>query len=68
MEEKCANCKNIDLQKKKEKFDSAGNKTTLYWCNARKQYIQIDLFICNKYKYERDILEFISEHSENSVK
>lgn len=57
MDENCRNCKFIDLEKVKVKTDSAGNKTLWYWCKNKKQYIQLDLYICNCYKLDKSLLE-----------
>ena len=59
-EECCSNCKFIDLQKFKAKVDSAGKSETYYWCEQLKKYIQVDLFTCGKYIYERDMMDYLS--------
>lgn len=64
MDKTCDNCVNIDLQKFRIKVNSVGNVEKRYWCEKFKKYIPIDLFICDGYKYDRDILDYLSQDND----
>lgn len=65
MVENCKFCKFIDMDKVKIKTDANGKETYWYWCKSRKQYIQLDLYICNNYKLNKELIESLKEDKIN---
>lgn len=67
MEDNCTICRFIDMDKVKIKTDSSGKKSYWYWCKSKKQYIQLDLYICNSYRLNKQALESINQSNNNAI-